>query len=143
MSPLDIVLDRLASYRLRPTGVDRWRARCPAHGGNNASALSVGMGREGQVLLRCWQGCDAEAVAGALGLDLSDLFPPRESGAGRPHRRRLLTAGQALGLLAGESNLVAVAAASVAHGVALSEGDRARVLQAAGRIAYLSQEASA
>ena len=84
MNSLDIVLDRLASYRVRPTGADRWRACCPAHCGNNSSALSVGVGREGQVLLRCWQGCDAEAVAGALGLELTDLFPSRESGAGRP-----------------------------------------------------------
>ena len=140
MNPIDIVLDRLAAYRLRPTGADRWRACCPAHDGSNPSALSVGAGREGQVLLHCWHGCDADAVAGALGLELAELFPPRDSGAGRPQRRRLLTAGQALGLLADESNLVAVAASSVAYGVVLTDSDRARVLQAAGRIAYLRSE---
>jgi len=95
------------------------------------------------VLLRCWHGCDADAVVAAIGLELTDLFPPRESSAGRPRRRRLLTAGQALGLLADESNLVAVAASSVAHGIDLSDADRARVLQAAGRIAYLRQEVAA
>lgn len=95
------------------------------------------------MLLRCWHGCDADAVAAAIGLELADLFPPRESSAGCPRRRRLLTAGQALGLLADESNLVAVAASSVAHGIDLSDADRARVLQAAGRIAYLCQEVAA
>ena len=40
----------------------------------------------------------------------------------------------ALAVLAVESNLVAVAAANVAHGVALSQLDLSRVLQAAGRI---------
>ncbi len=143
MTPLEIVLDRLSAYGLRQNGADRWRACCPSHNGGNRSALSIGLGHEGQVLLRCWQGCDVEAVAGALGLELTDLFPPRESSAGRPQRRRLLTAGQALGLLADESNLVAVAASTVAHGIALSDADRARVLQAAGRIAYLRQEVSA
>jgi hypothetical protein len=143
MAPLEIVLDRLSVYGLRQHGGDRWRACCPAHRGSNRSALSIGIGREGQVLLRCWQGCDAEAVAGALGLELTDLFPPRDSSACRPQRRHLLTAGQALALLADESNLIAVAASSVARGVVLTDDDRARVLQAAGRIAYLRQEATA
>ena len=140
MSPIDLVLDRLASFGLRPSGNDRWRACCPAHGGKNRSALSVGIGQEGQVLLRCWHGCDADDVAGALGLDLSDLFPPRESTAGLPQRRRMLTAGQALDLLADEANLAAVAASNLAQGVVLNDVDRTRLLVAAGRINYLRAE---
>jgi len=54
----------------------------------------------------------------------------------------LLTAGQALELLHDESNLVAVAAANIAHGVELGDDDRARVLSAAARIAYLREEAT-
>ena len=42
--PIDTVLDRLAQYKLRTNGRDRWRACCPAHGGKNPSALSVGIG---------------------------------------------------------------------------------------------------
>lgn len=45
-----------------------------------------------------------------------------------------LPARDALVVLAGEANLVAVAAANVAHGVVLSQVDLSRVLQAAGRI---------
>lgn len=55
----------------------------------------------------------------------------------------MLPAGQALQILADESNLVAVAAANLAHGVAISDLDRARLLQAAGRIALLRHEVSA
>ena len=140
MNPIDIVLDRLVSHRLRPSGAGRWRACCPAHGGSNPSSLSIGLGDDGAVLLHCWGGCDAEAVVASLGLELADLFPSRMSGAKRPKHRHLLTDRQALSLLADESNLVAVAAANVAHGIELTDVDRARVLQAAGRIAYLRDE---
>ena len=77
--PIDAVLSRLDGFKLRENGRDRWRACCPAHGGKNASALSIGVGADEQVLLRCWHGCEVEQVAHALGLELSDLFPPKVS----------------------------------------------------------------
>lgn len=141
MSPIDVVLDRLSSHRVRPNGTDRWRACCPGHAGSNASALSIGVGREGQVLLQCWSGCDVDQVVGALGLELSDLFPPRESSAGRPARRRLLTNGQALDLLESEMTLAIVCAADMARGEGLDDATRERLVQAAARVTMLRQEA--
>lgn len=130
--------------RVRRGGPDQVSARCPAHDDKGPS-LSVRGLPDGRVLLHCFAGCTVHEVVSALGLDLSALFPPREdtsasSGTGPERRRRLLTAGQALALLTDESSLVAVAASNVAHGVTLTDDDRARVLQAAGRIAYLQQE---
>lgn len=145
-APIDLVLARLEPFRLRQHGQDRWRACCPAHGGKNPSALSVGVGADGAVLLRCWHGCDVDAVAHGLGLELSDLFPPKPeagAGAGPLKRRRLLTAGQALQLLADESNVAAVAAANLANGGPFTDADRERLLQAAGRIAWLREEVMA
>jgi len=141
VSPIDIVLDRLAGYRVRPNGNDRWRACCPAHRGSNPSALSVGIGREGQVLLRCWSGCEVDAVVGALGLALEDLFPPRESSAGKPPRRRLISASQALELLEGEMLLAIVCSGDLADGKPLDRLARARLMQGAARVALLRQEA--
>lgn len=144
MKPVDLILDRLD--KPRPSGQDRWRARCPSCGGGSTSALSIGIGTDDAVLLKCWKGCDAEQVAAAIGLELSDLFPPKPQaghGTGPMKRRRLITAGQALNLLHDEAQLVALAGSNSAHGVALSEVDRARVLQAAGRIAYLYNEVMA
>ena len=84
-------------YGLRPTGPDRWRACCPAHGGSNPSALSVGSGAYDAVLLKCWHGCDAHEVVQSLVMELSALFPPRpQAGAGPMRRRGLLTAMQTL-----------------------------------------------
>ena len=143
MNPVDLVLDRLGGYRLRPNGTDRWRACCPAHSGSNPSALSVGVGREGQVLLRCWSGCEVDAVVGALGLELEDLFPPRDSGAGKPPRRRLISAGQALELLDAEMLLAIVCSSDLAEGRALDKLTLAGLLQGAARVALLRQEAHA
>lgn len=105
-SPIDLVLSRLEQFKLRAHGRDRWRACCPAHGGSNPSALSVGVGADDQVLLRCWHGCEVEQVAHALGLDLTDLFPPtpqqQHHTSGKPARRRPRRsgAGWALGAAA-------------------------------------------
>src|SRR5262245_61182843 len=49
-------------------------ARCPAHEDRNPS-LSIGVGDDGRVLLHCWAGCTVQAILGALGLELRDLFP--------------------------------------------------------------------
>jgi len=139
-SPIDLVLDRLANHRVQATGQDRWRACCPGHGGDNPSALSIGVGTEGQILLRCWQGCAVDQVVASIGLDLSDLFPSRQSHGSSPQRRRLLSPKQALELLYDEAQFVAVCASNIAHEKSLTDDDRARCLTAAGRIAYLRDE---
>lgn len=145
-SPIDLVLSRLEGHKLRQQGRDRWRACCPAHGGTNPSALSIGVGADDQVLLKCWHGCDVEQVANALGLELTDLFPPRAPhlhASGKPARRRLLSAGQALDLLDSEMTLAVVCAADMASGRALDEPTRSRLLRAAARVSMLKEEAHA
>lgn len=144
--PLDRVLSRLDGHKLRAHGRDRWRACCPAHGGSNPSALSVGEGDNGAVLLRCWQGCSIESIAAALGLKVTDLFPPRAApgqGAGAAKRRRLLTASQALELLEDEALLVQVCAGDLARGEALDEATRDRLLLGAARICLMRDEVAA
>lgn len=144
--PIDLVLSRLEPYRLRENGRDRWRACCPAHGGKNPSALSVGIGADDAVLLKCWHGCEVAQVAQALGLELTDLFPPRPQagqGAGPMKRRRLLTASQALDLLDRESLLVLVCASDMAEGKPLDAATRARLMQGAARVSLMRSEVHA
>lgn len=76
-NPVDTLLSRLD--RVRPTGTGRWLARCPAHDDRSPS-LSVGETDDGTVLIRCFAGCGPTEILGAVGLELRDLFPPRESG---------------------------------------------------------------
>jgi hypothetical protein len=142
-APIDMVLSRLGPFKLRENGRDRWRACCPAHGGANPSALSVGIGDTGVVMLKCWRGCTADEVAVALGLDLSDLFPPRESHAAPLKRRALLSAQQCLDVIAFECLLTSTAAFNLANGHALTPGDLQRLAVAAGRIQALAAEVRA
>jgi hypothetical protein len=76
---------------LRPksTGTGKWLALCPAHDDHNNPSLSIGTGKAGEVLLKCFTGCSSEAVAGALGLELRDLFPENggRGGANPPNTR--------------------------------------------------------
>jgi hypothetical protein len=60
-----------------------------------------------------------------------------DDGKTAPAKPTPLSPRQALEVLAVESNLVAVAAGNVAHGVVLSQLDLSRVMQAASRIARL------
>ena len=140
--PIDLVLARLDNPR--PSGRNRWRCVCPSCGGNK-SALSVGIGDDDAVLLRCWKGCDAAAVVGSLGLQLHELFPPKLSGHGSaPMRRRgMLTAGQAMEVTAFECLLVWTAASNLANGHALTNDDRDRLGVAAQRIQSLAAEVRA
>lgn len=69
--PIATVLDRLPGHRRSGHG---WVARCPAHDDRHES-LSVGMGRDGRVLLKCHAGCDAKDIVAELGIAWTDLFP--------------------------------------------------------------------
>lgn len=61
-------------------GDGQWVARCPAHGDAHQS-LSVGIGKDGRVLLKCHAGCTTADIAGAMSLTMKDLFvePPKQS----------------------------------------------------------------
>jgi hypothetical protein len=67
----------IAEFRSRLSGVikvgEGWSARCPAHEDKRRS-LSIGVGAEDRILLRCHAGCASAAIVEALGLKLADLF---------------------------------------------------------------------
>lgn len=135
MNPIDRILSGLSKVRQRQP--NQWSACCPAHDDKGPS-LSVRETPEGAVLLHCFAGCSVGEVAGALGIELHDLFPPRDIPVNAPKRTaRLLTPMQALDLLHNEAQLVGVCAGNIAHGIELTDADLQRVLQAAGRIAYI------
>ena len=58
--------------RARRSGAG-WAACCPAHDDRTPS-LSVSVGENGGILLKCFAGCELEAIVSALGLAVSDLF---------------------------------------------------------------------
>ena len=61
-----------------------WMACCPAHDDHNPS-MHVNVGRDGRILVKCFAGCSAEEIVGALGLKKSDLMA--DEGKARGARR--------------------------------------------------------
>ena len=70
------VLAALAAKGCEPkeTGKAQWKARCPAHDDRSPS-LSVSQASDGKVLLKCFAGCELDAIVGSLGLSVKHLFP--------------------------------------------------------------------
>ncbi len=92
-STVDVVIRRLDGVRGRPP---KCRATCPACA--RKGALSVGEGRDGQTLLRCFAGCEIDAIANAVGFAVRDLFATTAHDRERERfgaRRRFTTAPQA------------------------------------------------
>src|SRR5450755_1781781 len=71
---VDTILDLL--QQVSPSGAEQWTARCPAHTDHTPS-LSIGIGKDGRVLLRCHAGCSTEDIVRAIGLTMADLSPKR------------------------------------------------------------------
>ena len=53
-------------------------ALCPGHSDRNRS-LSI-KEADGKILVKCFAGCDAQAIVSALGLELKDLFAEKSNG---------------------------------------------------------------
>jgi hypothetical protein len=137
-APIDLILPLLPKARQRQPG--QYSAPCPAHPDKSPS-LTVREFPSGAVGVFCFGGCTTAAVMAALGLEMSDLFPPREKSGREPKRQpRLLTAGQALELLQAEATFIAVAAGNLSIGVVLTPPERERLRQAAARIGWLREE---
>lgn len=137
-SPIDLILPLLSKVRQRQIG--QWSACCPAHSDRSPS-LSVREASDGAVLIRCFVGCSANEVTAALGLELSDLFPPRQRSKTAPKRTpRLLSPGQALELLEKESMLTLMVASKIIKGGSPSDKDFSDLLIAVGRIQHIRAE---
>lgn len=124
------LLERL--HGARATGVGRWKAKCPAHEDRSPS-LSIRELEDGRVLLHCFAGCAFDDVVGAVGLEVSDLFPPSvPTGAHyRSRDRQPFQAREVLAAVSHETFAVVVIAENMAE---LSQLCRDRLLLAARRI---------
>ena len=52
----------------------KYQACCPAHDDKNPS-MAITETADGKVLVKCFAGCTADEIVGAIGLELKDLFP--------------------------------------------------------------------
>jgi hypothetical protein len=123
---------------VRSFGDGRWVARCPAHEDRRPS-LSVREVSDGRVLVHCFSGCSVYQVVAAVGLELSDLFPPRDPGYCRPIRKPWSPA-QMLHLLDREAIVELVLVADLVNQRRATEWDRKRLVLARSRLARIMKE---
>lgn len=83
-SPVERVLTHL--HRVSGPEEGPWKALCPSHQDSSPS-LSIGLGEDGRVLLKCFAGCTSEEVVASLGLKMYDLFADRSSHSHNPSTR--------------------------------------------------------
>lgn len=117
-TPADLILSRL--NRIKSTGPNRWSACCPGplhNRGDKNPSLSIAVGADDRVLLKCFAGCDVAAIVAALGLELADLFPPRpilNAGPIPPHQRPKISDRDLLQIIRREVCVVAIAGEELA-----------------------------
>ena len=68
---IDEFVGRLTDLRRQGSG---WTARCPNHEDQHNS-LSVNVGDDGRILVKCHAGCDTADVVSQMGLTMKDLTP--------------------------------------------------------------------
>lgn len=68
------LVSRFSQSRRTPTG---FIARCPAHDDKSPS-LSISVGTDGRVLLKCFAGCPLQQILSSAGIRMMDLFPGGE-----------------------------------------------------------------
>ena len=128
---------------LKLMGKGKWRTTsCSFHGGSDSMRINTTTGawvcmacnaKGGDVLAHFMAEHGLDFVTGAQALGAWD-----DNGQpNKPHRPKPLPASAAIQVLAFESTLTAIAAGNIAHGVQLTDNDRARLLVAAQRINHI------
>ena len=76
-SPIDNILTKLSNVKQTGSG---FTAHCPCHD-DKQSSLSISESDTGAVLIHCHAGCETANVLDAIGLKMSDLYPPKQMGS--------------------------------------------------------------
>lgn len=125
---LEKLLARLQKVEQLPAGqhISRYRACCPAHDDRKPS-LSITLAQSGAILLKCWTGCSAEEITGAIGMEMVELFPPSDRHHSPPERKPF-SADQAVNVIASDAMTLAMAAAKLRKQEELTEQDMSEII---------------
>lgn len=135
MTPVENLILRLDKVKGRNGS---WTARCPAHADKGPS-LAVREGEDGRVLLHCFAGCETASVLGAIGMDMTDLFPPDDKRrefpvASKPSMKPAFFASDLMRIIHMEALVVQIVAFDIANGKTPNSETRERMLTAYQRI---------
>lgn len=129
--------------KVRQTGRDSWRACCPGHGGTNPTALTIRETDDGRLLLKCFHGCSVEQIVSAVGLDMSDLFPPQAIDHHKPKERLQFNPRDVLAATGFEASIVLMCGIDLAKGKVLTDDQMERLKLAVSRIKSSVEAANA
>ena len=126
------------------TGPGKWIACCPAHDDHHPSMGVRGLD-DGRLLVHCRAGCEVESIVAAIGLELSDLFPPRPAtpgGGHKPERRPWLPA-DVFSIARREIGIAATVAADMLADRSVSDSDFERLAEVAATLERIAEVAYA
>lgn len=132
------ILERL--QKVKKSGPDKWVACCPAHEDRSPS-LAI-KEADGTILLHCFAGCAPEDVCGAIGIEMTDLFPPTDKREWHKNPEKPVVFGNgqkfqaidALRCLSNEGAVVLLLACDMADGKVLSPDEQDRLVTAVSRL---------
>jgi hypothetical protein len=126
------LLKRLTNVKKKKE--NEWLACCPVHPDKNPS-MGIKLTDDGKILCRCF-GCGASGVEiiQAVGMDVTDLFPPKEKTTYKHHTREYFNPATVLSSLAYEAAVLERAAFCFTHGEEFTDKDRERIDLASQRI---------
>jgi hypothetical protein len=135
MTPIENLISRLDKVKGRNGS---WTARCPAHE-DKGTSLAERENEDGRILLHCFAGCETANVLGALGMDMTDLFPPDSkrrdySALGKPSMKPAFFASDLMRIIHFEALVVQIVAFDIANNKPINEETRERMLTAYQRI---------
>lgn len=113
--------------RIKP---NQWIACCPAHKDKTPS-LAIRELDDGRILMKCMAECPIDSVLGAMGLEITDLFPKRLGDFKR--EKQPFSAAQLLQIVGKELTIVALCASTLIK-QPLEENDKERLVLAINRI---------
>lgn len=124
------LLSRLNKVKRVGDGV--WQACCPAHDDRSPS-LRIKESDDGKILVKCFAGCGAVEIVGAVGLSLESLFPDRLDHHGK-RERSPFSHREAMNAMAFEVTFLAACSVQLRKGQKLSDKDHERLMLASTRL---------
>ena len=132
-SPIEKLLGRVDSPK-KGGKVGQYYAFCSHQVNRRERKLSITERTDGSLLLKCWGGCDFYEILKNLGVEVHELYPPRNLSGREPIRNSpLVSTAQCLELLYELTNRMVIAVLNFHNGVELTPNDREQLLSNAIR----------
>ena len=102
-------------------------------------SLAIREADDGRILLHCFAGCPTANVVGAIGMDMTDLFPPDEKRSeypveGKKRMKPAFYASDLMRIISFEALVLMIAASDLSKGKKLNDNDLERMKLSCERI---------